>query len=318
MTLPLIASVLLSMSVLLVFVGMTVMRPASNVRERIELYVTSASMSAAGSRAPTLEEVELQKSFSRRVLKPAILGLVQMLGRIMPAARVEKLRQRLDMAGNPGGLTAVQFVGIKILTMIVVGSLAALRLMVGPPPSLLLLVGIVAYVLVSFKIPDIWLSRRIKQRQERLTNQMPDALDMLTIAVEAGLSFDQGIGEIVERWKNELSGEFRRVLIEIGVGTSRREALFHLRDRTGVPDIASFVVAINHSEDLGTSLGRVLQTQSEEMRTKRRQRAQERANKVPVKMMIPLAFFIFPAMFAVILGPAIPRISRGFGMVGGP
>ncbi|HSH81305.1 MAG TPA: type II secretion system F family protein [Herpetosiphonaceae bacterium] len=316
MTLPLIASVLLSMSVLLVFVGVTAMRPASNVRERIELYVSSASLARPGAAGPTLEEVELQQSFMQRVLKPAFLRLMQMLGRIMPPARLEKLRRQLDMAGNPGGVTPAQFFGFKIISLIFMGSLVALRLMTGPPPSLFLTIGLVVYVLISFRIPDIWLSIRVKRRQELMTNQMPDALDMLTIAVEAGLSFDQGIGEIVNRWKNELSGEFQRVLLEIGVGTSRREALYHLRDRTGVPDIASFVVAINHSEDLGTSLGRVLQQQSEEMRTKRRQRAQERANKVPIKMMFPLAFFIFPALFAVILGPAVPRIMRGFASVG--
>jgi len=304
------------MSVLLVFVGITAMRPANNLRERIELYVANPVIGGPGPAAPTLEEVERQQSLTQRVLKPAFLRLMQMLGGIMPATRVEKLRQRLDMAGNPGGLTPAQFYGMKIIALIFMGSVVALRLMVGPPPSLFLTVGLVVYVLISFRIPDIWLSIRVKRRQELLTNQMPDALDMLTIAVEAGLSFDQGVGEIVDRWQNELSGEFRRVLIEIGVGTSRREALYHLRDRTGVPDIASFVVAINHSEDLGTSLGRVLQQQSEEMRTKRRQRAQERANKVPIKMMFPLAFFIFPALFAVILGPAVPRIMRGFAQVG--
>ncbi len=166
---------------------------------------------------------------------------------------------------------------------------------------------------IGFWMPNAWLSRRIKERQLELTNALPDALDMLTIAVEAGLSFDQGMGEIVARWQNELSREFRRVLNAIGMGTSRREALEQFRDRTEVPDIVSFVVAVNHAEDLGTSLGDVLNVQSAEMRIRRRQRAQEKAMKVPVKMMIPMVLFIFPAMFAVILGPAVPRIVRAFG-----
>ena len=313
MTIPLIASVLFSASVLLVFVGLATMRPASSLRERIELYSGSAP---AGSAPMTLEQVELQQSFMQRVLKPMILRSMHALGRMMPDKQLAKLRQRLALAGEPGNLTPAQFVGIKIWTTIILASLVVLRVMSDPPLSPLMLGALVGWVFMGFRLPDIWLSRRIKTRQELLTNQMPDALDMLTIGVEAGLSFDQSVDEIVNRWSNELSGEFRRVLYEIGVGTSRRVALEHLKERTGVRDIASFVVAINHSEELGTSMGQVLQTQSEEMRTRRRQRAQEKANKVPIKMMFPLTMFIFPAMFAVILGPAIPQIMRGLAMVG--
>ncbi len=136
--------------------------------------------------------------------------------------------------------------------------------------------------------------------------------------MEAGLSFEQSLGEIVTRWDNDLAKEFRRVLYEVGVGMSRREALEHLSERTAVPDIVSFVTSINHSEELGTSLARVLNVQSQEMRIRRRQRAQEAANKVPIKILFPMVFLIFPAMFAVILGPAVPRIFRALGgVIGG-
>jgi tight adherence protein C len=257
-----------------------------------------------------LEQIELEESFTQRVLKPLVLRVVAATGRFLPNKRLARVRQRLQLAGEPGGLTPAQFYGIQIWLTFITGALAALRLHFGEPPTRMLLLELVVFVVVGFKLPDIWLSRRIKQRQLALTNSLPDALDMLTIAVEAGLSFDQGLGEIVARWKNELSREFQRVLYEIGMGTSRREALEHFRDRTGVSDITTFVVAINHAEEMGSGMGHVLNVQSQEMRTRRRQRAQEKANKVPVKMMFPLVFFIFPSMFAVILGPAIPRIMH--------
>ena len=305
MILPVIASVLLSVSVLLIFAGIAALRPRGELGRRMELY------GSAGT-AVTLEQVEQEQSFTQRVLLPTILRAIQASGSMMPNRRLAMLRQRLQLAGEPGQLTAVQFAGIKISLTIMVAGLAAARLYFGPKPSLLLLVSLVLFVAIGFKLPDIWLTRRIQRRQEELTNSLPDGIDMLTIAVEAGLSFDQAAGELVSRWSNELSREFRRVLTEIGVGTSRREALEHLHERTGIPDLRSFVVAVNHAEDLGTSLGQVLNVQSQEMRTRRRQRAQEKANKVPVKMMFPLVFFIFPSMFAVILGPAVPRLVRAF------
>ena len=309
MTLIAIVSALLALSVLLVFAGLAALRPGSELRQRLELYGQGAA------EPTTLEQVEQQESFSTRVVAPLLLGTMRAFGSLMPDKRLARIRSRLLLAGSPGGLTAAHFVGIQIWTTIIMGGLAVLYLFNAPELTLMTLLMLVVWVVAAFKLPDIWLSRRIKQRQQELTNTLPDGLDMLTIAVEAGLSFDQAAGELVSRWNNELSREFRRVLYEIGVGTSRREALEHFAERTGVPDIQSFVVAVNHSEDLGTSLGTVLNVQSQEMRTRRRQRAQERANKVPVKMMIPLVLFIFPAMFVVILGPAIPRIIRGFGDV---
>ena len=306
MALPVILSALLGISVLLVFAGLAALRPTAELRERMERY-------ASGPDAPvTLDEVELKQSFTRRVLAPSILGLSHVLGRMMPHKQLAKTRLRLVLAGEPGGLTAAHFVGIQILTTLTMVGFVLLTASKTPNLTAMTIVMDVVLTGVGFKLPDIWLTRRIQARQQELTNTLPDALDMLTIAVEAGLSFDQATGEVVARWKNELSREFRRVLYEIGVGTSRREALEHMRDRTGVPDIRSFVVAVNHAEDLGTNLGDVLNVQSEEMRTRRRQRAQEKANKVPVKMMIPMVLFIFPAMFAVILGPAVPRLMRAF------
>jgi tight adherence protein C len=309
MSLPLITSVLFSLSVLLVFTGLRRLRPDAGLRDRMELYAGSVGT------PERLEEIELRQSFTGRLLKPLALRAFDLAGSAMPHKRLGKLRKRLLLAGEPAGLTPARFMGIKIWATIVMGAMAALYAYSLPEIQLRTLGMLVGWTGMGYRLPDMWISRRIKRRQLELTNSLPDALDMLTIAVEAGLSFDQGMGEIVSRWKNELSHEFRRVLNAIGMGTSRREALEQFRERTGVPDIASFVVAVNHAEDLGTSLGDVLNVQSAEMRTRRRQRAQEKAAKVPVKMMIPMVLFIFPAMFAVILGPAVPRIIRVFGSI---
>jgi tight adherence protein C len=173
------------------------------------------------------------------------------------------------------------------------------------------MLGVVAFC--GFSLPKFWITRRITQRQRDITNALPDTLDMLTITIEAGLSFESSLQEIIARWDNDLSREFARVLRDIGMGQSRRASLNGLGERTGVPDILSFVTALNQADELGVSIGRVLKAQSEDMRVRRRQRAHEKANQAPVKIMFPLVFLIFPAIFAVLLGPAVPRLlSSGF------
>jgi tight adherence protein C len=175
----------------------------------------------------------------------------------------------------------------------------------------LLMLGLVGFC--SFSLPDFWLSRQIAQRQTAIVNALPDALDLLVIANDAGLSFEMAMQEITNKWDNELAQEFGRVLSDIRMGQPRRDALTSLADRTGVADIISFVSAVIQAESMGVSIGRVLSVQAEELRVRRRQRAQERANQAPVKMMIPLVFLIFPAIFAVLLGPAVPELMRAFG-----
>ncbi|PLS77711.1 MAG: secretion system protein [Chloroflexi bacterium] len=224
---------------------------------------------------------------------------------------------RLEQAGDPGGMSAVEFAGAKLCLMIIMGVVAVRYMLSASKVAPVMLVLVLLATLLAFRLPDIWISRRTKRRQIEMIKVLPDALDMLTIAVGAGLSFDQAIGELVARWNNELSREFRRVLSEIGLGKSRREALENFSRRAGVSDIVSFVVAINHAEELGASLGPVLKVQSQEMRTRRRQRAQEAANKLPVKMMFPMVMLIFPAIFAVVLGPTIPQLIEAFSNVPG-
>ncbi len=303
-----IASALVSVSVLLCFVGLAFMRSTNEMQERMEKY--------SGVAAISVEERELQVPFSQRIVQPMLRRTLKLFAWVLPNKRIAGLQHRLHIAGNPSNITTADFIGLKGWTTILMGGVFGLYAWAagGEMTLTMWLLGFV-FVFIGFQLPDIWLSRQIKSRQLDITNSLPDALDMMTIAVEAGLSFEQSVSEIVSRWDNELSKEFRRVLYEIGIGKSRREALEHLSERTQVQDLVSFVTAVNHSEELGTSLARVLNVQSAEMRVRRRQRAQEAANKVPVKILFPMVFLIFPAMFAVILGPAVPRIFRALGGV---
>ncbi|MBV9791440.1 MAG: type II secretion system F family protein [Chloroflexi bacterium] len=305
---PIIISILVSLSILLFFVGAVALRPSGELQERMEMY--------SGSAPITLEQHELQQPFSQRVLRPMLLRGMRIFSWLLPNKQLAKLHHRLMMAGNPGALTTADFVGLKAWTTLIMAGLffGYIYLSAAGLGVFSVIVGTV-FVGIGFLLPDIWLSSRISQRRLAITNALPDALDMLTISVEAGLSFEQGLTEIVSRWNHELAREFRRVLYEVGVGKSRREALERLSQRTAVADVLSFVTAVNHSEELGTSLAQVLNVQAQELRIRRRQRAQEAANKVPIKILFPMVFLIFPAMFAVILGPGVPRLLRALGAI---
>ncbi len=304
-----IASVLVPLTALVLFIGVRALRPPSRLVQRMELY---------GHTAAATPVVEVPRvPFKERVLKPAILRVIRRLGLLVSGRSRAKLQMRLEQAGDPGGMSAVEFAGAKLCLMLIMGILAMQYMLSASKVAPVMLVLLLLATLLAMRLPDIWISRRTKRRQIEMIKVLPDALDMLTIAVGAGLSFDQAIGELVARWNNELSREFRRVLSEIGLGKSRREALENFSRRAGVSDIVSFVVAINHAEELGASLGPVLKVQSQEMRTRRRQRAQEAANKLPVKMMFPMVMLIFPAIFAVVLGPTIPQLIEAFSNVPG-
>jgi tight adherence protein C len=307
----LLIAVTISAGVLLFFMGLAAFQSSGELQQRMELY--------SGTAYVPVEQRELQVPFSQRVIKPGVQRILRLFSWMLPNKRIAELHHRLQLAGVAGRITTADFIGIKGWTAIIMGAVFVgyIYLTDGQMTLLSWLLGLL-FIGIGFRLPDIWLSRQISRRQLELTNALPDALDMMTIAVEAGLSFEQAVGEIVSRWNHDLAREFRRVLYEIGVGKSRREALENLSARTGTPDIVSFVTAINHSEELGTSLARVLSVQAQELRIRRRQRAQEAANKVPIKILFPMVFLIFPAMFAVILGPGIPRLFRSLGgVIGG-
>jgi tight adherence protein C len=156
-----------------------------------------------------------------------------------------------------------------------------------------------------YLLPTLWLSSQIRRRQTEIVKALPDALDLLTISVEAGLGFDAALSKVAEKWDNELSLAFNRVIQEIRVGKLRREALRDMAENMDVPDVTSFVAAIIQADQLGVSISKVLRIQSEQMRIRRRQRAEEKAHQAPVKMLFPMVFLIFPALFIILLGPAV-------------
>jgi tight adherence protein C len=309
MTLTILTSAFAAISIMLVIVGVGLLRSDRTVSERLNLYLAGESTEPV-----SLQELELSKPFSERVVLPIVKRAARIFSWMWPQNRINVLRARLAMAGNPSGINAGDFVGVKGLVMVVVVGISVLfGFLTHYPLNYFSVLMLAVLGFCGFFLPDVWLSRRITQRQQGLVNALPDALDMLTIAIEAGLSFENALQEIAAKWDDELSREFTRVLRDIGMGQSRRQALVGLSDRTGVQDIVSLVASLNQAEELGVSIGRVLSVQAEELRVRRRQRAQERANQAPIKMMFPLVFLVFPAIFAVLLGPAVPQLMQSFG-----
>jgi tight adherence protein C len=166
--------------------------------------------------------------------------------------------------------------------------------------------------MLGYTIPGIWLNQRIRKRKKEIQRSLPDAIDLLTISVEAGLGFDPALARVAEKWDNELCREFRRLLQDMRIGKNRRDALREVSVRCGVDDLRVFISSIVQADQLGVSITQVLRVQSQQMRVRRRQRAEELAQKAPIKMLFPMVFLIFPAMYVIILGPAIPTVYNTF------
>lgn len=284
-------------SIVLLFVGVAAPRSSDQVMDRLAEY---------GGRTLTLEEIELSQPFSQRIIKPILDGLAQLLGRLAPQRNIEETRRKLELAGRPYGWGPTEFLGVRGLAGILLAVMTFLLLtLTGQYLPRRFLATLVAGGLGFYLLPTLWLSSQIRRRQTEIVKALPDALDLLTISVEAGLGFDAAMSKVAEKWENELSLAFNRVIQEIQMGKLRREALRDMADRMDVPDVSSFVAAIIQADQLGVSIAKVLRIQSEQMRIRRRQRAEEKAHQAPVKMLFPMAFLIFPALFIVLLGPAV-------------
>lgn len=279
--------------------------------------VISDRLSQFTERTMTLEEMELQQPFTQRVLVPLLQSILTKLGQYGPKQSAERLRISLAQAGNPGNLTPMQFSGIRlalaVILFLVVGAVTFLQGMEMTQALMYTAIG----GAMGYLLPGIWLGQQIKKRKKAIVKALPDALDLLCICVEAGLSFDQAMQRLTEKWDDPLSKEFKRVLADTRLGRPRREAMKDMIDRCGVDDVQTFIGAVIQAEQLGVSIGRILRIQSDQMRIRRRQRAEEEAHKAPIKMLFPMVFLIFPALFIVILGPAVPRIMKSLGGLGG-
>src|ERR1035437_680757 len=303
--LPIILAVCVAGGILLLVVGLTSGSPVDPVQARL---------TQLGSvQARNLEELELRLPFSERTLRPLVGRLSRMGVRLGSASSTEVAEKRLARAGNPGDLRVTDWIGVKILVGIATGSILFLifGLLIAGPVAGIFLGGL--GLGIGFLIPEFWLGNKIKARQKVILKMIPDTLDLLTISVRAGLGFDAALAKVVEKLPGPLTDEFRRALAEVRVGKSRRDALRDMVPRTNVAPLSSFIGAIIQAETLGVSISKVLQVQSEQLRIERRQRAEEMAAKAPIKMLFPLVGCIFPALFIVILGPALISIMKTMG-----
>jgi len=257
-----------------------------------------------------MREQEMLKSMQERVLAPFMAKLSALLGRFTPAGYTQAVREKLVKAGHPAGLDADRFLTLKVL--------GAVSIVFWPFFSFKIagLGGFYGMIVtgllwgISFFGPDVFVQRKLDQRQYRIATRLPDVLDLLVISVEAGLGFEQAIDRTIDSVPGPLADEFRRMLQETRMGASRADAFRAMDERCQVPELRSFVLAMLQADTFGVSIGRMLRQQADDMRIRRRQRAQEAAQKAPVKMLFPLMFCIFPSLFVVILGPALLQISK--------
>jgi tight adherence protein C len=293
-----------------------VMSLASARGQRIEVS-RSLAMIAAAQASPTGPRAQqMAAPFSERVLAPAVDQLARLGHRVTPDDQVARMARRLDLAGNPAGWEADRVLAAKVVGAIagaLVGLAAALSLLAVPAPA----VPVVAAVagVMGWFLPNAVLLNMAQKRSERIRQDLPDALDLLTISVEAGLAFDAALAQVSQKTDGPVAEEFTRVLSEIQIGRGRMDALRALSERSDVDELRSFVTAMVQADAFGIPIGQALRVQSKEMRVKRRQRAEEKAQKVPVKILFPLMVCIMPALFVVIIGPGVISIARN--IVGG-
>jgi tight adherence protein C len=302
---PILIAAAAAGAIILIALGLAGSSPVDPVQARLTQLGTM--------QAKSLEELELQQPFLERTFRPLAARLSSSMGRMASSSFQDKAEKRLALAGNPGNLRVADWLGIKAVAA-VIGAILFFFLfgvvgILGLPPVLRILMGAVG-LLFGYTIPEFWLGGRVKKRQHAVLLQIPDALDLLTISVRAGLGFDAALAKVVEKLDGPLTDEFRRALAEVRVGKTRREALRDIVPRTEVPPLTNFIGAIIQAEQLGVSISKVLQVQSEQLRIERRQRAEEMAAKAPIKMLFPLVGCIFPSLFIIILGPAIILIMQ--------
>jgi tight adherence protein C len=296
---PLVLALFAGLGVLMIFIGLA-RTPSTNtaemVRQRLSVY--------GGEAQPlTLEEVELQRPFTERFLRPSIERLGSLLSRSTPQKARQDLMNRLELAGRPGNLTPQDFAAVRLVAAAV---MAALGLLIGLllANPIYLAIAMVVGAIFGYYLPVLWLKQKVDARRSEIQKGLPDAMDLLVIAVDAGLGFDAALARVTDKYKNALSDEFAKVLREVSLGRPRLEAMDEMGRSSGVEDLHNFIQAIIQSEQFGTGIGKILRIQADEMRRKRRQRAQEKAAQATLKMMLPMVGCIFPTLWIVLLGPA--------------
>jgi tight adherence protein C len=267
-----------------------------------------------GYEVENVRDQELLAPITERAIMPVLGGLTSLGRRFTPVGYVDSVRKKFIYSGNGSADAVDRFLAIRVISIVALIPVF-IFFFIWNPVGLEGFTQVMAFLLFALALilgPDALLARRVEDRQHEMRITLPDILDLLTISVEAGLGFEQALDRVISSVPGALSEEFSRMLGEVRAGASRADALRALDQRTNVPEIRSFVLAILQADTFGVSIGRVLRAQSEEMRIKRRQLAEERAQKAPVKMLIPMVFCIFPALFVIVIGPAIINISEAF------
>jgi len=263
------------------------------------------------SRAVAMEEdqVNLELPFGERVLRPGIESFSRTISSVLPASMLSDIKRQLIMAGNPMTLQGYTVFWAVIFTMLT--GLGAI-MFIGLPANLLIhkFLFAVMFAAIGFIFPRMWLKGKVTARQKRVLKAMPDAMDLITTCVEAGLGLDAALARVAEKSSGPLAEELSRMLRDVAMGKLRREAMIELDERLGVEELSSFINSVIQAEQLGVGIAQVLRVQSDQLRTRRRQRAEKAAHEAPIKMLFPLVLFIFPAFLIVILGPAALRIAE--------
>ena len=303
-TTTLLLAAVAGFGVLMFFLGLA-RTPSSNtsqtVAQRLAVY--------GGEKPLTVEEMELERPFSERVLRPAIERLGSLLSRSTPQKARQDLLNRLELAGRPGNLTPEDFAAVRLVAAAV---LAAVGLLIGLllANPVYLVISLVAGTILGYYLPVIWLKQKVDGRRTEVQKGLPDALDLLVICVDAGLGFDAALARVTDKYKNALSELLSKALREVSLGRPRLEALDEMGRSSGVEDLHNFIQAVIQSEQFGTGIGKILRIQADEMRRRRRQRAQEKGAHATLKMMLPMVGCIFPTLWIVLLWPAVLILMR--------
>lgn len=308
-----LAGLVIAIAIALVVIGL---RNPQTVNDRL-LQERLEEFSQTGEQVD-LEKLEMSQPFTERVIYPLARKLGELTMKFTPQNWLNSISRKLELAGSTTKMDPTMYLASQFITAVLLGGvmLLFLTLVAKSIPVGQVFLFTIVFTLVGFFLPQYQLASKITKRQKGIRKAMPDALDLLTICVEAGLGFDAALSKVAEKWETQLSQSFLRVIQEIQLGKLRREALRSMSDNIGITEMTSFVAAVIQSEQLGVSMAKVLRIQADQMRVKRRQMAEEEAHKAPIKMLIPMALLIFPSLLIVLFVPAILTVMQS-GILGG-